>query len=136
MSAKISKTLQDALDSLHDGDLVSIRVYARKKQVDLECEPINGTRVRITLTGVADFCANNMREGNIVLFAQVFDDLHQIGDAALAGLAHSDQAEHIKQYIHQWQTAVSRNRFFLLGSSYGCDLVSAFGGDIELETLL
>jgi hypothetical protein len=67
--------ITQTLDSLHDGHLDAILINRNQKTVTLHCETPHGSSVRIEVTGVLGFCADNLRAGNIILFAQVFTEM-------------------------------------------------------------
>lgn len=120
-----------ALDSLHDGRLKFVAVSESNRRVQLECSLVDGREVLLILNGVIDLCVNNMRLGNIILFAEVFGSADRIGAEALAGLAQSRDSDVQARYVEMLARRASTGaRWFVLQCSYGADVACVFEGDL------
>ena len=125
-------TTSEILASLHDGQLYGIR-NAEGRSLTLCCRRVDGAEVVITITGVDDLCATNFRTGNIILFAEAFPDAGRLDDAMLRSLAQSDRKELVAAYMDRLKRAEKKSKFFVVQSSYGCDLVAVFSGEVDVE---
>lgn len=119
------------LDNIHDGRLKAVVVNEQDRTVRLDCVLVDGRKVWLTLSGVVDLCVNNLRVGNIILFAKVFDSAEHIGAAALAGLAQSRDSARQARYLDVLgMRGTAERRWFVLQSSYGADIACVFDGDL------
>jgi hypothetical protein len=127
-------TKSDVLSALHDGHLMSLSVED-PNGVQLGCRSLSGTTVTIRLCDVVDFCANNFRKGNIILSADVYGTSDRLEDDAIRALAQSDRPEHLKAYKERLRNNDTAGGFqyFVLQSSYGCDLVAVCRGAIDAD---
>ena len=120
-------------DSLHDGRLFGIHVDPTLRELRLDCRCKDGVAVSIELSRVVDLCADNLRLGNIILMIQVCDDARQLGVAARQALAQSERQEIVDRYFAALHAQAGEPpKYFLMQSSYGCDLVALFRGDVRL----
>ena len=128
--ARIETHDMTVLDSIHDGRLNGIITNEKTRTVQLQCCLADGREVLLTISGVIDLCASNMRLGNIVLFAEVFDSADQIGAEALAAIAQSRDVGMQTRYVAAIARRPNAPRWFVLQSSYGVDLVCVFDGEL------
>lgn len=120
---------------LHDGRLRSISV-GDDRDVTLGCRDVNGASVTIRLNRVLDLCANNFREGNIILDVEVHDSLEKLEEEAVRSLAQSDRPEHLRGYRERFQREglTEELRVIVIQSSYGCELVAVARGEILVSS--
>ena len=82
--------------------------------------------------------STNFRAGNIVLSAAVIssiDDLSECMPAATTGLAQSANQAVINAYVDRMRLREARipaPQFFVLESSFGCDMVICYDGGLEV----
>jgi hypothetical protein len=120
-----------ALNSLHDGRLTSVAVSESDRTVQLQCSLVDGREVLLILNAVIDLSVNNMRLGNIILFAEVFGSADRVGAEALAGLAQSRDSGVQARYVEMLaRRGATGPRWFVLQSSYGADIACVFDGDL------
>jgi hypothetical protein len=124
----------DALPSLHDGHLLALSAE-EENAVTLVCKPLDGGKVSIRLNDVIDFCANNFRNGNIILSIDIHRSVEKLEERLIRSLAQSDRVEHVTAYRDRMRAkdASGGLRYFVLLSSYGCDLVGICAADITVE---
>jgi hypothetical protein len=123
----------DILRSLHDGYLVAISLQSRTV-VRLKCAPLGKVSVVFEVSGVRDLCANNFRQGNIILSAEIRTSVEQLDGLAIRGLAHSEAEDDIASYIRRMRESEVTDsiRYLVLQCSYGCDLAVAYEGGISV----
>jgi hypothetical protein len=124
------------LASLHDGHLLAIAIED-DKTITLLCRSLAGTKVTIRLNDVVDFCANDFRQGNIILSAEIRPSVEALDASTLRRLAHSDRAEDALAYRDRMRAKEAAGvplRYFELLASYGCDLVGACRGEIVVQS--
>jgi hypothetical protein len=123
----------DVLRSLHDGHLVSLSLPSTEI-VRFGCRPLGRAIVLFEISGVKDLCANNFRQGNIILSAEVRLSIDQVDSASLRALAHSTAEDDLASYVKAMHEhdAAGAIRYFILQSSYGCDLAVAYNGEVRI----
>jgi hypothetical protein len=142
MSPTEDSTLQHLLGSLHDGYLVDIRVDGTL--VTLECRRTDRVAIKILIANVDDMYCTNFRSGNIILDAETLstiDDVLESSPELVEGLCQSRSPAQIMRYVEQMRAAEREHgmTYFVLGSSYGADMIVASSGDaassIRIEKL-
>lgn len=131
---KEKTALESALDRLHDGHLVGVRVENRL--VTLECRRVDRAAITIVISDVDDMYCTNLRNGNIILEALVLpriDDVIELSVELVQGLCQSQSPARGAQYVERMRLAEQKHAmtYFVLGSSYGADLVVASSGDVS-----
>ena len=123
----------DILRSLHDGHLDAIALRSRTI-VRLRCAPLGEASVVFEISGVRDLFANNFRQGNIILSAEVRTSIDQLDELSIRGLAHSEAEGDIASYIGRMRESEMTGsiRYLVLQCSYGCDLAVAYEGGISV----
>jgi hypothetical protein len=123
----------DALSNLHDGSLTGLA--SREKTLVLTCSSVGGKPLQVAVSGVRDMFATNVRMTNIILEAMVLMSIRDVPRGLLEGLAQSGDPQVVEPYVVRAEAAEvgTSTKYFVLQSSYGCDLVVVFLGDISLR---
>jgi hypothetical protein len=134
-TTKKQSALEESLARLHDGHLVGVRVD--DGSVSLECRHLTGEEQTIVIGGVEEMCCSNFRQGNIILNVEILhsmDALRALSEQLVEALAHSTRSEHVEAHVARYRAKElsAAIRYFVLGSSYGADVVVAFSGSVTL----
>jgi len=127
--------MTDALKRLHDGYIDGVMLDEKSDAVTFYCRYVDGSGVRVYLTGIVDLCVNNLRECNIVLLIRVFEEIEEIGQRMIFALAQTEDEAGVQRYLERLRTtAVSlKRKYFLLQGSYGADAVCVFTGELKVD---
>ncbi len=90
--------------------------------------------VAFEISGVRDLFANNFRQANIILCAEIRSSIEQLDDISIRGLAHSEAEDDILSYVARMREyeVAGAIRYLVVQCSYGCDLAVAYEGGISV----
>jgi hypothetical protein len=118
---QICETSKQLLEPrLHDGKLLAIS--SRDAVVELTVADVSHNRYRVVLDGVADFQANEFRQGNIILDVTISRG-KDVGITDLADLLFRGMS--LEEYEPLHERIVRESLYVVrLNPSYGCRLVA------------
>jgi hypothetical protein len=125
--------LTSRLESLHDGHLEGI-CLSSPSELRLKCRPLNETSIIFQVDGLLELWAGNFRQGNIILWAAIRSSIDEMDSNSIRGLARADDKTEIEAYKARMRERERQEplRYFLLQSSYGCDLGAVYKGEVRI----
>ncbi len=129
----MTTTAPKELSKLHDGYLTGLT--STDRALRLHCRAITGDAVVISIADVVDLFATNFRMKSTILSILTMSSIREVPRELIEGLAQSAEPRFVDPYLTRAEAREKSEgaRYLVLQSSYGCDLVAVFEGQLSTQ---